>query len=263
MYNAKIDWIDYDEQNPNNPNTIPTAEDLLRIEQGIRDSERGVGVFFETTNNGNNYIISTGINLPTLLQGMTFKLKSNANSTGAITVNFDGLGAKAVKDPSGIPVVVWKNGGVYEIVYNGTDFCQIGNNELVTLLTSVGDIPYASAPNTPARLAIGSPLQYLRVNSEGSGLEYGALPFQITTGSYSGDDQSGRNINIGFTPKFVFLTGASKTWICCTGQAAVCYAAGGSIQNDSVQIVSGGFNVTTSSCNSNASVTTYNYFAIG
>lgn len=38
-YEAKTDWIDYDPENPLNTNAIPKAQDLNRIEQGIKDIE--------------------------------------------------------------------------------------------------------------------------------------------------------------------------------------------------------------------------------
>ncbi len=39
-YDAKLDWIDYDLNDPDNPSNIdaiPKAQDLNRIEQGIKD----------------------------------------------------------------------------------------------------------------------------------------------------------------------------------------------------------------------------------
>ena len=37
-YNAKTDLFDYDPQNPLNPDAIPKAVDMNRIEQGIADA---------------------------------------------------------------------------------------------------------------------------------------------------------------------------------------------------------------------------------
>lgn len=51
-------------------------------------------------------------------------------------------------------------------------FITQGSDEISSLLTTTGDIVYASAANTPARLALGTPGQLLQVNSGGTNVEW-------------------------------------------------------------------------------------------
>jgi hypothetical protein len=71
-----------------------------------------------TTNTGNNY--STTLGITALVDGITIRVKCNANSTGAVTINPDTLGAKAVVKANGTAVTNWKNGGIYTLAYNIT-----------------------------------------------------------------------------------------------------------------------------------------------
>lgn len=43
-YQAKTDWVDFDESDPTNPNAIPKAADINRIEQGIKDNETSINL---------------------------------------------------------------------------------------------------------------------------------------------------------------------------------------------------------------------------
>jgi len=66
--------------------------------------------------------------------GTRFTFKASADNTSAVTVNIAGLGAKAITKDGAEPLVAadLKNGGIYEIVYDGTQFQVSG---------SVGNIP--------------------------------------------------------------------------------------------------------------------------
>ena len=71
-----------------------------------------------------------------------------------------------------------------------------------TLLTTAGDTIYASAANTPAKLAKGTNGQVLTL---ASGLPSWATPVKVVTGAYSGDGTTDKTISLGFTPKQVFI----------------------------------------------------------
>ena len=61
---------------------------------------------------------------PAYKDGTRFTFKASADNTLAVTVNIGGLGVKNVKKNGGIPLIASdiKAGGVYEIIYNGSEF---------------------------------------------------------------------------------------------------------------------------------------------
>lgn len=130
--------------------TLLSPEILRRldsIEQDMNDSKIPYAV---TTNNGNVYSGTFG--LTSLTDGRTIRLKCNANSNGAISVNPDGLGAVAVLTASGSQVSDWKLNGIYTLTYNsstGTFILQgegrdkafeAGLQRQIADLTSLADI---------------------------------------------------------------------------------------------------------------------------
>lgn len=62
--------------------------------------------------------------VPAYKAGMRLVFKANVANTGAVAVNFNGLGVKNVTKDGGTPLIASdiKAGGVYEIVYDGSDF---------------------------------------------------------------------------------------------------------------------------------------------
>lgn len=71
-----------------------------------------------TTNVNNTYAVTLG--LKELLDGQRVQIKCNADSTGQVTLNPDGIGMKNVVKANGIPVSNWKANGIYSLVYNAT-----------------------------------------------------------------------------------------------------------------------------------------------
>lgn len=61
---------------------------------------------------------------PAYKDGTRFTFKASADNTSGVTVNIGGLGVKNVKKDGGIPLIASdiKAGGVYEIIYNGSEF---------------------------------------------------------------------------------------------------------------------------------------------
>ena len=81
-----------------------------------------------------------------------------------------------------------------------------------SLLTTAGDLPYATADSTWQRLAIGTVNQLLRTNSGATAPEWGIL---TASGSYTGNDSANRAIphGLGITPKIVFLEAINFVYV--------------------------------------------------
>lgn len=150
-----------------------------------------------TTNAGNVYSLAAPT-ITALTDGLPVSLKCNADSTGAVSVNWDGKGAKPVLKPNGAPVTNWKANGIYTLRYNlsNTSFIQqgeggSGNATASNLLsgktasTDAGDIvgtmpilePYA--PTTNYYSAIDANYQVVD--------QTGVICFKIPKHSYTGE----------------------------------------------------------------------------
>ena len=78
-----------------------------------------------TTNVSNAYSIATPT-IDALAAGMAISVKVNTDSTGAATLNWDSKGDKAIKKANGADVTNLKNGGIYTLRYDGTNFILQG-----------------------------------------------------------------------------------------------------------------------------------------
>lgn len=106
----KIDWATWD---------VPAASDFNRIEGNV-DTIWKTGKVLPAT--GTNIItVSTGAGFE-YTQGNPLKFRAAGNSTGAVTVNIDGKGAKPLKKLDGTNASV-KAGKVYEIYFDVTGDC--------------------------------------------------------------------------------------------------------------------------------------------
>ena len=74
--------------------------------------------YITTTNSGNTY--SAVLGLTSLVDGQPAKVKCNADSTGNVLLNPDGLGNKSVVKANGVAVTNWKANGIYTMAYNIT-----------------------------------------------------------------------------------------------------------------------------------------------
>ncbi len=71
-----------------------------------------------TTNVNNAYSATLG--LTELIDGQRVQIKCNADSTGNVTFNPDGIGTKNVVKANGTQVANWKANGIYTLAYNAT-----------------------------------------------------------------------------------------------------------------------------------------------
>lgn len=101
--------------NPTQAGTPVNAIRMNNIEQGIVQ----VNNVYPTTNSGNAYSASpTGVT--SYYDGLPVTVKFNAASTGAITVNFNGLGAKSVVDYFGNAVTNVRANLITNLRYEAT-----------------------------------------------------------------------------------------------------------------------------------------------
>jgi len=101
----------------------PSSGDFNRIEGNIEELNNPL--YGVTSGTANNYVVSVdgirGYN-----PGLRIAVKIHVASTGASTINVNGLGAKAIKKPNGNNATNLKANGVYTLVYDGTNFILQG-----------------------------------------------------------------------------------------------------------------------------------------
>lgn len=78
-----------------------------------------------TTGLANTYVLAAPA-IAALTAGMAVSCKINVDSTGASTLNWNSKGAKAIKKANGTDVTNLKNGGIYTLRYDGTNFIVQG-----------------------------------------------------------------------------------------------------------------------------------------
>jgi hypothetical protein len=111
--------------------TVPGVDDFNRIEGNIDilgkyDRAPGYG----TATGTNTKTITLSPAPGSYYDGLCFAFKNSVENTGAVTINVNGLGAKAVKKPNGNDIAAGnlKAGSVYTVRYNGTNFILQGSD---------------------------------------------------------------------------------------------------------------------------------------
>lgn len=97
--------------------------DFNRIEENTRvlgEYDRAPAKLTVTTNSGNAYSVTLAPVAGSYYDGLTIRIRCNAASTGSVTINVNGLGAKNVVKSNGVAVSNWAANGVYTLVYNST-----------------------------------------------------------------------------------------------------------------------------------------------
>ena len=109
--------------------TVPGADDFNRIEGNIEalgryDRAPGYG----TATGTNTKAITLSPAPSSYYEGLCFAFKNETQNTGAVTINVNGMGAKAIKKPNGndLPAGFLKAGSIYTVRYNGSNFILQG-----------------------------------------------------------------------------------------------------------------------------------------
>lgn len=131
------------------------------------------------SSNGTDAYTITLSSTPTLAytSGMTVNIKVDVGNVGSASLNINGLGAKAIKKITIGGLVDLETGdmvanGFYTLYYEGTYFILNNPTSIyASMLSAMGDIPYASNANTPARLPLGASGK--AVMSNGNNVVYG------------------------------------------------------------------------------------------
>lgn len=104
--------------------------------------------YVATTGTANTYIATLNPALSAYVEGVSLRLKINVTNTGPSTLKVNGLGAKPIKKADGTDINVGqlKAGGIYEVVYNGTNFqlssggSDLSDADLLSLRNSIDSI---------------------------------------------------------------------------------------------------------------------------
>ncbi|OMC63977.1 hypothetical protein BK125_30685 [Paenibacillus odorifer] len=145
-----------------------------------------------------------------LTAGLRVTIKAHAATTGPVTLNVNGLGAKSIKKPNGNnpPLAL---GGVYTVVYDGTAFIlqgeggEYGTAEAAQVLSgyTVGRENGVVNGTMPDRTRAGDSLTYTTaLSAKGDGL--GSLVMEPQTGYYaSGLNSGGFGTLLSVDPNYV------------------------------------------------------------
>ena len=135
----------------------------------------------KTTNSGNAYAVTLNPAPPSYADQMGVIITVNANSTGASTLNINGLGAKPIKKANGNDVTNLKANGVYTLRYNADTGNFILQGEGASGNASASDLLSGKTASTDAGDIEGTMLNRGAPIFTPSGTEQ-----NISSGYYSG-----------------------------------------------------------------------------
>lgn len=141
-----------------NPNTVNNSARMMmkRMRDLLTDLAGGTVV----TGTANGLVLSTASNFTSLANGRIASFRAAANNTGAVTLNVNGLGAKAVRvqTPSGDAALVantLRTGGVYLVMYSTTANGGAGAWILQSSVLIVGNSTWSGGALTVANGGTG------------------------------------------------------------------------------------------------------------
>lgn len=118
------------------------------------------GVPIGTTGGTLAYVLTTGGGLSALVDGMEFEVIVNATSTGAVTLNVDGIGAVGVFRISGVASFIqlgagdWPINAVRRLRYDGTQFIDVTESQARGLILDEDDFVSNSAIRAPSQQSV-------------------------------------------------------------------------------------------------------------
>lgn len=186
-----------------------------------------------TSVSGADTITALGaLSVSAYVAGQRFAFKAVGANTGAVTLNINAIGAKAVVglDGSALAAGEITNGGVCEVVYDGTNFQLLAKNWEIQLATKAELTTKASITSSTGSVVVpsgttaqrdGSPAAgYLRFNSTLSQFEgYNGTDWEpVGTGAVfasNAQTQAGTATDLAVTPAGLaasMLGGVGQTW---------------------------------------------------
>jgi hypothetical protein len=121
--------------------------DRLAVEAGFdklpppEELREGRGTYFVATGSSSAYVGSLDPALDAYSEGLAITFKVPATNTGAVTLNMDGLGARALKRPDGQNPLAGAlvAGSLAQAVYDGTAFVLLGSGSVPAVQSSSTD----------------------------------------------------------------------------------------------------------------------------
>jgi molybdopterin converting factor small subunit len=113
-------------------NTIVDKRPLVsgvgkKVSEHLADETQHVP-YAVASGSANTYAVTLSPTPTSLVAGMALAVKINVDSTGASTININGLGAKGIKKANGTDVTNLKANGIYTLRYDGTNFTLQGSD---------------------------------------------------------------------------------------------------------------------------------------
>ena len=106
-------------------------EDITALQEGLdahQADETQHVPYAVASGSANTYAVTLSPTPTSLVAGMALAVKINVDSTGASTININGLGAKGIKKANGTDVTNLKANGIYTLRYDGTNFTLQGSD---------------------------------------------------------------------------------------------------------------------------------------
>lgn len=217
------------------PGTPIIAENMNKIEQGIKDAHDGLSGIGNVSQELDEhkaddtshvrYGVGTGTNAiavtlnpaPTaLVEGMAISFKNTTANTGAATLNLNGLGAKPIVKSNGgaLSSGNLKAGSIYTVRYSGTSFILQGEggsgnataSDLLsgkTATTDAGDIVGTMPNRGTFNLGLGAtvPAGYYSGGNVPSGKRF------ASGGGFTGTDGQKTVRGLAFRPSIIIVHG--------------------------------------------------------
>lgn len=129
-----------------------------------------VAAFSGTLNTGGSstaYTLTSGQSLSGYSAGLMLTFEAHATSTGLVTLNVDGLGARQVHNAQGVQLNTqgFVAGSHYTVIYDGTQFKQIAGERTEAEIIATGSFPAAAVQTV---LNIPRYFAYLSLNITGA-----------------------------------------------------------------------------------------------
>jgi hypothetical protein len=211
-----------------NLSDIPNIRDDADANTATLDALRAAGTAGGTTNAW-TYASPAGAEISSLAPRQEFRVIAPFTNTGALTINRDGTGARAVRKYGNVPLVAGdvKAGQVLDLVYDGTvyqiaDTSNLNLAALAALAASANQMGYFTGAGAMSLTALTSLARTLLGRSNASqmrgdlGLGALAVLSTIGPGEYSGThpinkggtgatDAAGALAALGAQPQFVIV----------------------------------------------------------
>ena len=110
----------------------------------------------DTAGSSNAYTLTPNRTVAAYARGDTYTVEASFTNTGAATINVSSLGAKSIVKPSGSAVASGdiQSGGIYTLVYDGTNFQMAGVDDPTTL--SITTLTVSGVTTLNGNTVIGS-----------------------------------------------------------------------------------------------------------